>query len=284
MPEGETGGIYFILHINHSVERRSEMKKFLVVMLAVMAITGLLVASSFAVETDKLVVKDSTGTNTVFHVTDAGTTSGIVGDFGNMVTASRATRAMNLIGDQGVMRIWRIHDTFNPAFELIYSNTSAPDTKIGYWDFFLALDGHLVIRDRGHGDAQRVSILGNGYVGIGTTTPTALLDVNGPAKINGVTYGSSRTLKDNIVDLKKSEALEAIEELNPVKFTYKAYPAESHIGFIAEDVPDLVAKNGRTGIDPMDIVAVLTKVVKEQNKTIEALAAKVERLEKASRF
>ena len=62
------------------------------------------------------------------------------------------------------------------------------------------------------------------------------------------------------------------------------------MGFIAEDVPDLVATKDRKALSPMDIVAVLTRVVKEQQKTIAALAAKIEALEgaqdtpKASRF
>jgi hypothetical protein len=41
------------------------------------------------------------------------------------------------------------------------------------------------------------------------------------------------------------------------------------VGFIAEDVPDLVATKDRKGLSPMDIVAVLTKVVQEQQKTAE---------------
>lgn len=36
------------------------------------------------------------------------------------------------------------------------------------------------------------------------------------------------------------------------------------MGFIAEDVPDLVATPNRKSLSPMDIVAVLTKVVQEQ--------------------
>ncbi len=39
------------------------------------------------------------------------------------------------------------------------------------------------------------------------------------------------------------------------------------MGFIAEDVPDLIATKDRKGLSPMDIVAVLTKVVQEQQKT-----------------
>jgi len=128
-------------------------------------------------------------------------------------------------------------------------------------------------------NVERMRIASGGYVGIGTASPAYLLDVNGQARINGVVYGSSRTLKDNIVDLTSSEALDALNGLNPVKFNYKTDEAEKHVGFIAEDVPDLVAKNARTGIDPMDIVAVLTKVAQEQKKTLETLEAKLAKLE-----
>ncbi len=43
------------------------------------------------------------------------------------------------------------------------------------------------------------------------------------------------------------------------------------MGFIAEDVPELVANKDRKGLSPMDIVAVLTKVVQRQQKDIEEL-------------
>jgi hypothetical protein len=52
------------------------------------------------------------------------------------------------------------------------------------------------------------------------------------------------------------------------------------VGFIAEDVPDLVAMPDRKGLSAMDVVAVLTKVVQQQQKTIAELQAKVEKLEK----
>lgn len=41
------------------------------------------------------------------------------------------------------------------------------------------------------------------------------------------------------------------------------------MGFIAEDVPELVATKDRKGMSPMDVVAVLTKVVKEQQEAIQ---------------
>lgn len=93
---------------------------------------------------------------------------------------------------------------------------------------------------------------------------------------------SSRSYKTNIVDLDANEALAAFKELDPVKYEYKAEPGENYVGFIAEDVPELVAMNGHKSLSPMEVVALLTKVVQEQQKTIDTLSAKVEELEKAS--
>lgn len=54
-----------------------------------------------------------------------------------------------------------------------------------------------------------------------------------------------------------------------MKFTYKADKTDPSVGFIAEEVPDLAATKDRKTLGPMDIVAVLTRVVQEQQKTIE---------------
>jgi hypothetical protein len=80
---------------------------------------------------------------------------------------------------------------------------------------------------------------------------------------------SSRAYKENIRDLSVDEAMDTLKELSPVKFSYKADSKETHVGFIAEDVPELVATKDRKGMSPMDVVAVLTKVVQEQQKVIE---------------
>ena len=54
---------------------------------------------------------------------------------------------------------------------------------------------------------------------------------------------SSRKIKDNIFALCGHEALEALVHLTPVKFNYKTQDAENvRIGFIAEDVPELVVR------------------------------------------
>ena len=47
-------------------------------------------------------------------------------------------------------------------------------------------------------------------------------------------------------------------------------------------MPDLVASKDRKGMSPMDVVAVLTKVVQEQQNTISKLQDRIARLEKKS--
>ncbi|MBI3649419.1 MAG: tail fiber domain-containing protein [Acidobacteria bacterium] len=135
----------------------------------------------------------------------------------------------------------------------------------------------------GTNSLNRVHILGNGNIGIGgLTTPSSPLQHISGAKLTvaGVwTDASSRALKMNIRNLSSSDALKTLEKLNPVQFEYKAEPGENYVGFIAEDVPELVATSDRKSLSPMDVVAVLTKVLQEQQKTIAALQQKVARLE-----
>jgi len=90
---------------------------------------------------------------------------------------------------------------------------------------------------------------------------------------------SSREYKENIRNLAADEAMDALEGLSPVRFNYKNQEEEDRLGFIAEEVPDLVAMNGRKTLSTMDIVAVLTKVVQEQQKIIEELEAQNATLE-----
>ncbi|MCK7574505.1 MAG: tail fiber domain-containing protein [Chromatiales bacterium] len=91
---------------------------------------------------------------------------------------------------------------------------------------------------------------------------------------------SSRKYKEHIEELALEDALKTIRNLNPVTFTYKAEPSEKHVGFIAEDVPDLVATKDRKGLSTMDIVAVMTKVVQEQQGMIEKQQSAMEQQQK----
>jgi len=119
-----------------------------------------------------------------------------------------------------------------------------------------------------------------------TATPLIYGDFSaGRVVVNGkIILQSSREVKDDIEALDRQEALDALEGLRPVTFVYKADRTERHAGFIAEDVPDLVATRDRKGVSPMDIVTVLTKVVQEQQTELaglKALRAKVHQQEEA---
>lgn len=92
------------------------------------------------------------------------------------------------------------------------------------------------------------------------------------------TDASTRELKQDIKDLDYRESLNIIKQLNPVKFAYKKDPKNKKIGFIAEDVPDLVATEDRKGLSALQIVSALTKVVQSQQKEIQQLKRMVKRL------
>ena len=116
-----------------------------------------------------------------------------------------------------------------------------------------------------------------GNIGIGTTSPSYPLEMASGAHVTtaGVwTNASSREYKENIRDLTFDEAKHALSELSPSKFNYKADKNDDYLGFIAEDVPELVATKDRKGLSPMDIVAVLTKVVQKQQEENVALSTK----------
>ncbi len=117
---------------------------------------------------------------------------------------------------------------------------------------------------------ERLRIDNAGHVGIGTPNPAHLIQLSGGAFSDGSVWTdvSSREYKENIKELTTEEALETLGGLNPVKYNYKTDKEDKHVGFIAEDVPDLVVTKDRKGLSPMDIVAVLTKVVQEQQNTV----------------
>ena len=134
----------------------------------------------------------------------------------------------------------------------------------------------------GAGSVDRITIDRAGNVGIGVARPEHALEMASGAHVTagGVwTNSSSRARKEDIEALTLEDALSALAELEPVHFRYLDDREEAHVGFIAEDVPPLVATNDRVTLSPMDVVAVLTRVVQEQQRQIEALEARIDAAE-----
>jgi len=117
-----------------------------------------------------------------------------------------AARALNLIGEDAVMRIARTSSlAHSPAMELIHL-TADGNTSNAYFDVYVDPD-KLRFRDRKTG-APGLDILtlmeGSGNVGIQTTSPTATLDV-----VDGGTFRSTRLLTVSSVSGTLSESSHA---------------------------------------------------------------------------
>jgi hypothetical protein len=152
----------------------------------------------------------------------------------------------------------------------------------GAFNIFHATSGATPIRVFPN-NATSTMVLRNSNVGLGVANPSSPIQHSNGAILSagGVwTDASSRELKQNIEELGTDEALAALEDLNPVKFAYKRQSDEQYVGFIAEDVPDLVATESRKTLSSMDIVAVLTKVVQEQQDVISDLAEREAELQR----
>ena len=93
------------------------------------------------------------------------------------------------------------------------------------------------------------------------------------------TDASSRALKTNVSALELRDAAAVLKRLTPVGFRYKASPNHPTLGFIAEDVPDPVAQEGRAGLSALPLTAVLTRVVQGQDERIARLEAALLALE-----
>jgi hypothetical protein len=177
----------------------------------------------------------------------------------------------------------------NPALtsSLIFAKQQVPQ-----WSFISGNDNssdRLLLVNAAN--LEVFSIEQDGKIGFGVpsvATANAIQHSNGARLTTGGTWadGSSRATKNDIEHITIDAAKSALAELTPVTFTYKVQPDETYAGFIAEDVPEMVAMNDRQSLAPMDIVAVLTKVLQQQQKevtlqqaTIKALNERLDRLE-----
>ena len=168
-------------------------------------------------------------------------------------------------------------------------------------------DGELMVGDRGN----RFIVNSRGNMGLGISKPATKMHVIGnrirlqnPSKssqfidiradgavldiessmsmylnnngnkviIKNLKKSSSRALKDAIGTLPLSTASQILAKLNPVSYKYKSNPNDRvQYGFIAEDHPEEIAEKDKASIDPVDLIAILCKVVQAHELRLEKL-------------
>lgn len=127
-------------------------------------------------------------------------------------------------------------------------------------------------RSAGGGLATRplVAYRNNGVIKV-------LVSANGDVTATSFSPSSSRAIKKQIALLDSDTAREALQQLLPVEYVYKAdLSGEKRLGFIAEDVPELVANTDRKSVPIMDVVALVTRVVKDQQDRIDSQSQELE--------
>jgi hypothetical protein len=100
--------------------------------------------------------------------------------------------------------------------------------------------------------------------------------IDGETRIPKLVQPSSGALKKDIRPMTGAEAKAIVDALDPVSFRWKGDNEATRLGFIAEDCPDAVTTTDRDAIFVSHIVAALTRVVRDQAKTIAALERRVD--------
>jgi len=136
--------------------------------------------------------------------------------------------------------------------------------KIGQHGELYASQGNFQVDSSGNMTTNRTLGAANAVSG------TALFSVDSGGNVSATSYSttSSRALKQDIAALSAECAAELLDGLEPVRFRYKHDAEHEHLGFILEDTPPALAPTGH-GVSIMDLIAVLTRVAKEQQKEIE---------------
>lgn len=134
--------------------------------------------------------------------------------------------------------------------------------------------GNSGIQFKNNSGINSLFIGNDGKVGIGTSSPSQTLDVQGNIEATAYYHDSDIRLKKNIKTIKNP--IEKIKKLEGVEFDWKQ-TNKSTIGLIAQDVekiiPEIVNTNeeGFKSVEYSNLVALLIEVVKEQQKQIEEL-------------
>ena len=174
-----------------------------------------------------------------------------------------------------------IHSSSNTQGQLLLTNSNTgSDTSSGTQLMAYQSDTYLTNRENGaiyfrnNGTNTRMFIKSDGNVGIGTTSPSYKLDVNGDMEATSYNATSDERLKENIKPLTNS--LSKIVDLRGVNFTWIEDSSKNlQSGLIAQEVESVISeavstatsknKNGfnQKSINYSAIVPYLIEAVKE---------------------
>jgi hypothetical protein len=133
-----------------------------------------------------------------------------------------------------------------------------------------------------------MSILANGFVGIGTTGPTNRLHVNGGVSATAFVNTSDRNAKENFVPVNPRTVLNKVAALPISTWNYKEMRDGRHMGPTAQDFHAAFGLGGSdktiTTVDPDGVALAaiqgLNELLKEKDKKITRLEKRLCELEK----
>jgi len=100
-------------------------------------------------------------------------------------------------------------------------------------------------------------------------------DLESIERIGGILRHLDREFKLEIQIGKKTTILKRFDFAKDEEKIRHVQTQEENIGFIAEQVPDIISSDDHKQVRYMEIISALTKVVKEQGKRIEELERKI---------
>jgi hypothetical protein len=208
-------------------------------------------------------------------------------------------RKLHVVGNEGTLRLEGTNHTYMEFFP------DGPTTRKGWFGYGASGDDNITLTNEISG-ADIILAPTAGNVGIGTTSPSDLLHVNGDLYVNGDatqltgTWGSDQMFKTDTSTIQN--AMSIIRQLKPKSYYFDTtnvwglnFPSQKQYGFIAQELeqvlPELVtSKSQNADVDTsgnvihpavtfktvyyLELIAFLTKGIQEQQEKIEGLDSK----------
>ena len=184
----------------------------------------------------------------------------------------------------------RLHvvDSDTPTIRLEQNNSAGWGEQT--WDVG-ANEDYLFIRDKSSNTTPIQVAVGandntmlidaNGQIGVGTTTPTATLHIEGDLHVAGnFTQASDRNLKENIIEADNQKVLNQLLEIPIYYWNYTADADDTtHLGPMAQDFHAASQLGSNTTISSLDINGALIASVQALDAELEQKNAQIETLE-----